>query len=231
MLFKQFGIKIEYISANNDEFLWLIQELRKYKIDTVLDVGANSGQYGVKLRQYGFDKSIISFEPLQDAFNQLQYRAGKEKNWICNNFALGDKDERTRIEVAGNSYSSSLLPMLQSHIDSAPDSKPVGYQDIVVKRLDSVFTQEFFSLKNIFLKIDTQGYEMNVLKGAHDLLKYVKGVQVEMSFVQLYEKQALFPDVYEFLIQRGMKMVRLENEFSNPQTGELLQVNGTFFKI
>ncbi|MBI2418024.1 MAG: FkbM family methyltransferase [Ignavibacteriales bacterium] len=229
-IFNNFGIKIEYISAKNDEFIWLIEEMQKRDVTKLLDVGANSGQFGANIRKYGFEKEIISFEPLAAAFKDLQAQAQSSKNWVCYNFALGDKNESSKIEVAGNSFSSSLLPMMQSHIKSAPASKPVGYQEIVVKRLDAVFEETVFMTNNVLLKIDTQGFELNVLKGSGKLLEHIQGVQVELSFVPLYEKQPLFPEVFGFLYENGFKMLRLENEFSDPNTGELLQANGYFFR-
>jgi FkbM family methyltransferase len=97
--------------------------MRKYKIDTLLDIGANAGQYASSMRELGYAHKIISFEPLSSAYGKLKRKAKGDDNWFVNNHALGDKDGKAVINVSGNSVSSSILDLLPKHIESAADSK------------------------------------------------------------------------------------------------------------
>ena len=80
------------------------------------------------------------------------------------------------------------------------------------------------------LKIDVQGFEKNVLDGAKETLPYVSVIQVEMSLVPLYENQMLFFEMIHYLDDKGFTLFSLENGFSNPRTGRLLQTDGIFVK-
>ena len=82
---------------------------KKYSIDCVIDVGANSGQYGTFLRSIGFNGWIVSFEPVKSVFEKLVENAKKDKKWICYNMALGDKSEKKIINVFSSTVFSSFL--------------------------------------------------------------------------------------------------------------------------
>jgi len=205
--------------------------LDAYNISLVLDVGANIGQYGEQLREIGYKKKIVSFEPLNTAYVLLSSCAKKDKLWEVNNYALGDKEELAKINIAANSMSSSLLEMLPSHIKSAPESEYVGQEDIQVKTLDSVFPILASQTDKVYLKIDTQGFEENVLKGAENSLKLIDAIQLEMSLIPLYSDEPLFDEMYHFLYQKGYRLIALETGFTNKKTGELLQFDGIFHRI
>lgn len=200
-----------------------------FKINKVFDVGANSGQYAMKMRQLGFDGEIISFEPLSKAYETLKQNTRKYKNWKAINIALGDKDEETFINVAGNSYSSSLLEMLPDHINAAPESTYIGKEKIRVNKLDTIISDFYNETDRVYLKIDTQGYEKQVLAGSVESLRKIKGIQLEMSIVPLYKEEMLFSEMVMFLENNGFILHSLENGFSLPRTGQLLQVDGLFF--
>jgi FkbM family methyltransferase len=201
-----------------------------YNIDTLLDIGANTGQYAMKMRELGYKNRIISFEPLNGAFMVLKENALKDDKWIVNNYALGDQNCKTFINVAENSFSSSILNMLPNHIKYAPNSKYVSQQEIDIKKLDTIFNNFCNEKEKVMLKIDTQGYEKNVIDGAIESLKTIEIVQLEMSIVQLYENEILFIEMIEYLRKLGFMLFSLENGFSNPTTGQLLQVDGIFVK-
>jgi len=111
-----------------------------YAIDTVLDVGANTGQFVSELRNnLGYGGNIFSFEPLSAAYKTLETRARNDPRWQTFHHALGDKDEAREINVAANSESSSLLAMLPSHLKSAPQSEYIGRETIRIRTLDGVF--------------------------------------------------------------------------------------------
>ena len=206
--------------------------LESYEIDTVLDVGANVGQFAQQLRgDVGYKKRILSFEPLSSAFELLRSNAKGDSNWEIFNFALGDDEARQEINIAGNSCSSSLLDMLPSHEKSAPESKYIGREVIEIKTLDSIFDNLCKPSSRAYLKIDTQGFESKVLKGAEKSLAHIDSVQIEMSLVPLYKDELLFNEMYIFMREKGFSLVAIESAFSDPVSGQLLQVDGIFHRL
>jgi FkbM family methyltransferase len=208
-----------------------IDLIRKYKIGLIIDVGAGSGGFGRVMRSAGYKGDIISFEPLKESFNALQRNSRKDKRWEAINCAIGDKNGEAYLNVAGNYDSSSILPMSDKHVASSPSSRNIRTDKIVVRELDSFLDYFNRDSKGILLKIDTQGYEEMVLKGATRSLPIIRGIQVEMSFVELYEGQMLFDEMKSTLEKLGFTLCLLEPGFISPLSGKLLQVDGTFYRI
>jgi len=97
--------------------------------------------------------------------------------------------------------------------------------------LDHIAKQYISPQSKLFLKIDVQGYEYEVLKGATDILQNTIGIEIEMSMIELYENQKwLFSDVMDFMKNNGFSLYSLTPAFTNKQTGRVLQYNGIFFK-
>ena len=183
------------------------------------------------MRDIGYKKKIVSFEPLNAAYALLSKNAKKDKLWEVHHYALGDKEESVKINVAANSMSSSLLEMLPSHIKSAPESEYMGHEDIQVKTLDSIFSIVASQTDTVYLKIDTQGFEEKVLKGAENSLKLIDAIQLEMSLKPLYRDEPLFDEMYRFMYHKGYRLIALESGFTDKKTGELLQFDGIFHRI
>jgi FkbM family methyltransferase len=207
----------------------LLQSLR---IDVVLDVGANVGQYAQELRRdLGFAGQIHSFEPLAAAFQVLQDQAARDPSWSVFNFGLGDVSGSASINVAGDSESSSLLDMLPRHVEAAPRSRFVGTEVIEIKTLDAVFDELRSPGERVYLKIDTQGFENRVLLGAERCLAEVAAVQVEMSLTPLYVGEPNFVEMCKLLVDTGYTLVGLEPGFADFRTGQLLQADGIFRRL
>jgi FkbM family methyltransferase len=202
--------------------------LKTYDINLVVDIGANTGQYARSLRELGYKGDIVSFEPLSAAFAKLKQWAEQDGRAVAINSAIGDSDGEVEFNVAANSTSSSVLDMLPSHSEAAPHSKIKDKEKVAIARLDSVFDNYCPSQNKTLLKIDTQGFEMSVLSGAEISLGKVQALQIEMSFVPLYKGQALFHDIYAYLINKGFQMVDIDPMFIHPNTGEALQADGFF---
>lgn len=200
-------------------------------VDVVLDVGANAGQYGGELRSdLGYRGRICSFEPLGHAYRDLRTRAADDPAWQTFNFALGDEAGRFTINVADNAESSSILEMLPAHAEAAPESRFVGTEEIEVKRLDEIFDEVARPGDRVWLKIDTQGFERRVLRGAEPTLPRIDTVQVEMSLMPLYEGDTGFFELSRLLVDQGYELFGLEPGFSDPRSGRLLQVDGIFHR-
>lgn len=208
---------------------WLLD---RYGVKTVLDVGANSGQFAQILWEIGYRGEIVSFEPLPDAYAVLEANAAASgRAWQARKLALGERDSRSTIHVAGNSYSSSILPMLARHERAAPESRYVRDVEIEVTRLDAIFLPAWRAGGGVYLKIDTQGYEKQVLEGAAKSLPFIDTIQLEMSLSALYEGEMLFDAMYGLLTSKGYRLVAIEPGFSDSEDGELLQVDGIFHKF
>ena len=125
--------------------------------------------------------------------------------------------------------SSSLLPIRGEHIDSAPSSRYVGTETVKVISLDDYLNESGSS--RVFLKLDTQGFEFEALKGAENLLaSAIVGVQTELSLVPLYDDQADYLELLAWLRDRKFQPWALSSEFSDAQTSRLLQANIVLFR-
>jgi FkbM family methyltransferase len=201
----------------------------RHGIDCVLDIGANAGQYGHFLRRIGYQGRIISFEPISAAFASLSAAAREDAAWEARNLALGEAEGSITINVSQNSESSSILAMLPSHLKAHPDSRYVATETARVTTLAEVL-RHLPATRGTFVKVDTQGYERNVIAGAGDSLGAVAGVQLEMSLVPLYEGEWLMPEMINFMKSRGFILMSLEPGTSDRETGQLLQTDGLFFR-
>lgn len=203
-----------------------------HQIDLVFDVGANVGQFGVELRrQIGFRGRIVSFEPTSRAHGQLCRAAQGDPLWeVAPRTAIGAEEGLVTINIASNSVSSSVLPMLQSHQQAAPESRYADSEVVPVKPLDSVASSYLEGRARALLKIDTQGFEWQVLQGASETLNRVVGVQLELSLIPLYEGQKLMDELVDELRARGFDLWAISPVFADPRTGRLLQVDAAFFR-
>ncbi|MBA3741939.1 FkbM family methyltransferase [Sporichthya sp.] len=197
-------------------------------IDIVIDVGANIGQFGSALRANGYRGRIISCEPLPAAFARLRSRARRDPSWQVVNRAMGAEPGTARLHVAGNSYSSSILRMTPAHIAAAPGSATVDAIDVPVSTVADVVQEYGIAPERTLLKIDTQGYEGRILDGAADLLPRMGAIQLEISFVTLYEGQEPGGGLLRRMEGIGFELYAWDSSFSDPQTGRLLQADVVF---
>ncbi|OBI13337.1 FkbM family methyltransferase [Mycobacterium sp. E2497] len=209
-----------------------VSQLESRQVDAVFDIGANSGQYAAGLRKSGFKGRIISFEPLSEPFSRLEKNTLKDPLWDCQRCAIGDIDGSISINIAGNDgESSSVLPMLKSHQDAYPPANYVGTEDVPIKRLDTVASQILMPTDTIFLKIDVQGFEKHVLAGGTSTVNdRCVGMQLELSFLPLYEGGMLIPEALDLIYSLGFKLTGLLPCFIDPRNGEMLQADGIFFR-
>lgn len=202
--------------------------LDRERVDVVLDVGANEGQYARELRLGGYGGRIVSFEPLGAPYGALSRHAQGDPSWETRQLALGDHDGEVALNVAADTQSSSLLRMTGRHAASASASATVTTELVRVATLDGVAAEVLPAGSRPFLKLDVQGYEDRVLDGAARSLEAVRGLEAELSLVELYEGQALIGPMLERLGGLGFACVGIEPEFVDPQSGRVLQVNALF---
>lgn len=205
----------------------LTRTLASRDIDCIIDVGANMGQYAAIVRTAGFGGTIHSFEPQPDAFESLRARSASDPAWFSRNLAVGAEPGTLELNIAGNSFSSSVLPMVETHLEAAPESAYVGRISVPTTTIGSFVDETGVDPSRALLKVDTQGFEMPVLEGAGGALNSFAAIQVEMSLVPLYEGQTLFDDLRTFIESAGFELFSLEPGIAAPD-GRLLQVDGLF---
>ncbi len=207
-----------------------VKLLNHFNIQTILDIGANTGQFAYYTREFGYKNKIISFEPQTDAYNILKKFAKNDPDWQTVNSAIGNMDGEIEINISSNSQSSSILDIMPAHLKSAPESFYEKKEDVGIHKLDTVIGDYVDDLEKTYLKIDTQGYEKNVLDGAKESLEKIKGLQLELSFVELYKGETLITDMLNLINEMGFTMFSLEPGFYDKKTGRLLQVDGIFYR-
>lgn len=196
-------------------------------VDLVVDVGAARGGFAQEVRAFGYRGRILSFEPLAEAYADLTAVCADDPAWEARRSALGSEPGSAEINVASNSDSSSLLPMSASHRDAEPDISYVGTETITVDRLDDVAPEVLQDSSRPFLKIDTQGFERAVLAGGEQTLERCVGLQLELSFVTLYDGGMLVDEALSFAYDHGFVLVGLDQGFTDPG-GAVLQADGVF---
>ena len=230
-LARRCGVDIVRFRPENSASAQVLAVLRHLGIDLVLDVGANTGQYGQGLREAGYRGCIVSFEPLSAAHAELQRNAGGDPQWTVHpRCAIGDHDGEIEIHIAGNSVSSSVLPMLERHADAAPESRYVGSETVPLVRLDSLAGAYLPDARGVFLKIDTQGFEAAVLAGASEVLARCRAVQLELSLVPLYEGQQLWQHFLGEFRAKGFELWALLPGFVDVESGRTLQTDAIFVR-
>lgn len=230
-LFNKFGIEVHRLQPSSDFGAQIIAAMRKVDIDILFDIGANTGQFSKEIRNKGYNGKIVSFEPLTKAREKLIQESSKDSNWVIHDrTAIGDRNGFTDINISKNSYSSSILPMLNLHLNAAVDSKYIDTEKTPIITLDSVADTYLDKSSNCFIKIDTQGYETQVINGAFKTLKRAKGILCELSLFPLYEGQDLWRDLILRLEKEGFILWSLERGFTDNCDGRSLQMDGLFLK-
>jgi FkbM family methyltransferase len=175
----------------------------------VLDVGANAGQYGEMLREHGYEGWIVSFEPVRSAFAELAARAERDGRWRAFQLALGSRAERRQISVAGVSQLSSFRRFGAQAAEELPGaSEVVGTEEVEVTTLNEAWEQALSGLPQAraFLKLDTQGWDLEVLAGGDDVLPRLVGLQLEAALMPIYEGTPTFAQSIEHVAGLGFDL-------------------------
>lgn len=179
---------------------WLTHEhvgavLQEAAVDCVLDVGANTGQFAQGLRRVGYRGRIVSFEPLPDLVEQLHRSAAGDPDWHVVAVAAGDADEELEMHARPGTM-SSLLPSSdfgRAWAARLSETRPVR---VPVRRLDGLWEEAVAGLREprVYLKLDTQGYDLRAFTGLGDRVRDLVGLQSELSCVPIYDGMPRFED-------------------------------------
>ncbi len=181
-----------------------------YDIQCVLDVGANLGQFGDFVRhKLGFRGVLHSFEPVDQFVQHLKRKTKRDDRWHIHQTALGSCPDQIEINVAQSpGLSSFLRPTSEAVKDLWENSATLERQRVTVDTLDSFVRRCDGGVLPgpTFLKIDTQGYDLEVLKGGEKTLEAVRAVQFEASVRPIYEGMPNYREVLDYLISRGFAL-------------------------
>lgn len=228
-----FGYEIQKYNPNSGFSNQIMTIIRKADINIVFDVGANTGQFSLEILKKGFNGNIISFEPLSKARKELLKNSISFPQWtIFDRVALGGNNIfTTNINISKNSVSSSILPMLDDHINAEPESRYIDTEKTPVISLDSISQKYIKEDSNCFLKLDVQGFENEVLDGAIKTLKDIKVILCELSLAPLYKGQPNWKDLVLRLEREGFVLWAIKSGFTEYKNGRTLQIDGVFLKI
>lgn len=201
------------------ELSFLRRLLDQLQIDCVLDVGANRGQFARELRGIGYKGRLISFEPIASEFSVLEKEFEDDPKWRGYQIALGSKLESMSITIPKLTVMSSLL-------ETEVAEKGTRKETVEVKRLDDVLPALVteFGVSRIFLKMDTQGYDLEVFKGASGCTDMIQGIQSELSVQPIYKNMPHYLEALDAYEVAGFDLYNL-SVVNRIASGGLLELN------
>lgn len=216
----------EVVRLQRDETRFLQHLMSRHSINLLLDVGANQGQYAMRMRSIGYGGEMHSFEPGSEAFRLLSRHASRDPRWTVHNLAVGAVVEQRDLYVSEDSVSSSLLEVAPAHIHAAPASVEKRTEHVEVRPLQDAVPLS--ADKNVWLKMDTQGSEGEVLEGMQSGLRHVRVVQTELSLLECYYGQADYRAIIECLHENDFRLAYVEPGTPEPSDGSMLQFDAIF---
>ena len=193
------GLELSRYPAATPYAVHLRELLDALRVACVLDVGAHQGEFGSLLRRVGYRGRIISFEPQVDAFARLADRARRDPAWDVRRVAVGDRAAERELNLAADSDLASFLAPTAAGIESfGTRIQSTRRETVATVRLDAV---DFPA--GAFLKTDTQGFDLHVLRGAGERMADVSGVQAEAAVVPAYVGAATLVDLLAHMEQAG----------------------------
>ena len=213
-----------------DDYLKLAQPwLRTLGVRTILDIGANTGQFASVAQAAFPEAQIYSFEPLPECFQRLQANLAKAGRFRAFNVGLGREAGTLTFERNVFTASSSFRRMTDLHRKEFPLTEQTTRVRVRVERLDDLAAQ--LTLHDpLLVKIDVQGYEDEVLAGGEQTIRKAAVVLTETSFETLYEGQSLFPDIYRTLLGWGFAYAGSLDQLCSPHDGRPLQADSLFVR-
>ncbi len=201
--------------------------LRSTPVDLVVDVGANRGQFSLAVRHFHPGTKIVAFEPLASAASVYRKIFANDAFARLHQCAVGPARGTAVMQRSGKEDSSSLLPIGASMAELFPGTKAVGTEEVSVAPLTEFLTEADLSGRNL-LKIDVQGFELEVLKSAEPLLPLFDRIYLEASFIAFYEGQVMADELIAYLQARRFKIAGIMNASVHPVSGLTVQADLLF---
>lgn len=232
LLISRVHLKLKKLSASSSEEYRLVKLLQNFNFDLVIDVGGNTGQFAESLLDFGFKGKIITFEPTLNCYNELIKRSMKYISWdIAQRCALGNFNGKVDINIAENSLFSSIKNIKNQYVKYNSSANIKSTEKVDVFTLDSLRVKYFDKNNCIFLKIDTQGFEKEVLEGATELLNNIKGIKIELPLIPIYsDVEWDIKNFLDLLYDLDFICVSLQPVAVNNSIGVVNEVDGIFIK-
>jgi FkbM family methyltransferase len=204
--------------------------MQHHNIQTVLDIGANEGQYARSVRDAGYRGRIISFEPISTVYAALRANSIGDPMWEVHLLALGDTEGERTISISEKSVFSSLKQPSPYAVERFPGSRAARQEIVRVSRLDHFIDAHPIDLRYTYLKVDTQGFEKEVLLGAGSALTSIPAVQLELALRQLYIDQVGWLEMIEWMESHGFKVALAKENGFDLDEFELLELDVVFLR-
>jgi FkbM family methyltransferase len=186
------------------------QVLSGLRLQTVIDIGANRGQFALCIRRLYPTAQIYSFEPLEKPARIWQQTFAHDARAMLFNTAIAAESGAATMHVSRWDVSSSLLPIAPAQLENFPLSEEASQQTVSKLRLADRIAPDSIESPAL-LKLDVQGFELDALQGCADLLDRFDYVYVEASFIELYVGQALATDIIAWLLRQNFKLLSVAN--------------------
>jgi FkbM family methyltransferase len=228
---RKFGYNVRVHTPVSDPFENLIWHARQRSVHTILDVGANIGQFAGRCIDAGWRSKLVSFECLKEAHSSLEELSAGNSNWvIAPRAAIGSNVGVAKVNRAVNSQSSSLLPVAAAVHRGAPNAVYVEQQEVGMETLDHLVPLMGLTAP-FLLKMDVQGFEAEVLKGAPETLRRTAIIYTEMSLLPLYEGETDFTVLSRQIMDAGFRCIGIYPGYWDGETREIVQVDAIFVQV
>jgi|TARA_B110000971_G_scaffold92635_1_gene95297 FkbM family methyltransferase len=173
--------------------------IQLHEIDLVLDVGGNRGQFAKSLRNDGYSGDIHSFEPVKATFEEIQQASQADKKWTVHNFAMGEQQGQSTVNVTKSSDFASFLKPSDYGKERFKKNKVEYTEEVDINTVDNFLKSDIpnFESKRIFLKTDTQGFDLQVVKGAGKSIPFIHCLLSEISFIPIYDDMPHYIETLE----------------------------------
>jgi FkbM family methyltransferase len=207
----------------------LADMLRRNGITLVLDIGANIGQYAAALRAAGYAGRVVSVEPLSAAHAELARAAARDDRWrAAPRAAVGAAPGRLTINVSASADMSSALPFTAEAARAFDGDRTMAQEDVPMTTVDALLEEHATPADRVFLKSDTQGYDLEVLRGTS--LDRIVGLQVEAALHPTYEGQPNWRALVDLLAPRGFTIHLVVPGYFSKRHGRLMEMDLVFFR-
>lgn len=207
--------------------------IERYSIDLVIDVGANKGQFAQKLRKCGYQGLIHSIEPGEAAFCKLSESSNNDSKWFAHRCALGSESKTVTLSISDHDQMSTLYEFSKYGKEfGGKQSNIVRKEEIEMKTLDEFTDNESISMDvhNSLLKIDTQGHDLEVLRGTSSILPKIKAIQTELALKPIYDDVPSYEEVLEFCKSAGFLITGMYPVNRDKASLELIEMDCVLVK-
>lgn len=233
---KQSGLylKLKRFTPSASEEMRTAMLCKHMGITHVVDIGANTGQFAESLYDFGFSGKVVSFEPVEAARVELEQRSAPYPNWIiAERCAIGDEDGTITMNVSDDTVFSSALPIKDSYVSHNEKSRIVRQEKVPAFRIDTILPKYIQDLEQarILFKIDTQGFEKQVIDGGSATLAQAKGLKIEIPLYAIYDNTEFqFYDIMNLAKTNGFQPYSFHVEGVDLNTGRVNTIDGLFFR-